>query len=697
MGECSQSAFKKLRDVHFKALRRTYLTIVKTKFPSELTEKQFVALVQDLFGTTQTISIKSELEDEIICCLLTKANIEASFLETLQELERGHSWFLLTSIEKGRNIRNHEKYKKVHQELKLFAEKIEKMTVTIREAKKIAAIDSNRIIQAKNLLSNVEPDGKYTPNLNQIKCKYNQLDQLNTNLSYLFEHFLYKSPEFSETLRQFKEFSQELPSQGLKNFQYPQEFSLYEPLALNIGQIRDSELFDITFNNKVTGIRNTSEDGALTLQNVLNILNQSLEYMEELKQALSNETGTLTVQYLVKVFQPIATFEGKKKELNFLTQHFKFSENLSKKLESVLVTVNKINELKDQIQSLLAVAKEFEIKKDKELDDLREIDRVLADLTLPYDEMLEAHKKGREITRPLLDKEGIMDLINKIIEYPELREFTLILDENQVRAMLEMLDDYGNTMVKPKEVTYLFHLINFYRELQHIEPQGLKPLVQKVRQLQDQFKTIAHEINTCGSNLGTLRQLTNKGEATKGLVRTLMKEGEVIAERQISNYSCHIKPKNSQRMISVYEAIEMRDRIQLSLQSAEIDENFGLQQKDRALYEDFIFCTDNLENFLSSLQALYSQGSNAIDRTYVFDFTNKQLERYRNQMVELKQNWQRELSDAYKTYYPLTFYHARQFALLAEYLDEFKSTKKLSKTAADALTLSIAHLPYPKN
>ena len=268
-------------------------------------------------------------------------------------------------------------------------------------------------------------------------------------------------------------------------------------------------------------------------------------------------------EIFLEINKIVTNKEMLEREFNFMQNYFKLNSIPPTLIENFLVFANKTkaSTLIDQILFFCKVCNvsftesfgnklseyKDEINKAKTSIEAKRLNDKLAQLPIPVK----------------IDSPYFM-FLTALNNKKELVEFIFDKKEEDVRSLVEFIDDVDNTFLKVTDVQDLIKVVNFFEQIKSLRAindinlmQGLLNLCQ-----QNVYKYIDVYVHNVAVNLIALKDLymstTNKEEFTKQKIQELIE----LSKFEITNGVCEIKYGNN-KTIKFEDVLELRDRVLL--------------------------------------------------------------------------------------------------------------------------------------
>ena len=672
---------KHVESVETAKIKEAYtLFIINEKIP-KISPQDISKIFSELFGkNTFPIVLKSTFSDEIVTKLIEKVDVPADFYLILPNLSENHFLVRIFNIENGTQFQQTEKYVQFSNLIKVFVEALSKLSITFEQAKFITQLSDDlfKVIQER-LFLRVAPGVDCFSSFLKAKEIYTKATDLGVKVSNLFKKYLAKASDFPKDLQvELENYERSLPQTLIKDYTEPLSFALFRDIVGDVYQLTPSYNFNKFYDELLS-----THKGPLQVSIIMKSLQGAIARINNIKKQLEGPVPP-TVSEIEKLFIEIRTNEMINEEIELLARFLDLKEATVEHLKFIVeITMEKIEFLRT-VRLFHDLANSFSFEQDATLKSLLESADALKNSDVLSDELGKKLQKAKQLAGGFFDDKTLLAFLETFLDSGELRKFVLEKNENDIKAMIEMLDDFGSSTIKTTEVAYLLDILAIFKWLKAFNPKGIIQCLGDIQSELKKFAGITEKIKICNFHLATFIQLTNKGEASRAIVRELVQNGVVRIVLQNSQYTAKIKSSVREKEIDIVDAIEMRDRLLLTLKSGEMNvftkEMPQSQNEDLERYKIFIEAVESIEAIVLAIGSLYRKGSPEVEEKYEFEFNIKLLRTKREEFEKRKQGWDVSLELAFTNFYSLTFLHGRQFIKLADALSNY-STKFNRDTA----------------
>ena len=691
-----QIFFQSIKSVNSGQLKDFFKEIILQKnTPKVMNDTDLQKFLKESFSDYPNLGNLDEYSDKILAAVINKTLLNQSILKILPEINENHVWAVLLSL-KG-NVSQSWKCKQIQfikDEVTELIEKLEKNTIVVEEAELIEKIDLEQLKVVSELMLKKISINNYLPHLTRIKFDTKELLTKIRDFANFFQDILFQAQDSENIQTEFKSFQESLPKTQLSKVIFPENIESYRNFVQEYNHTRDSKIFSSHLWTCLNSLEKKD------IESVLAGFQKVLSQLRDLKNILEDKEGTETLDCIESLFRDFNNPKIIDAELKLLSRYLHLSQETTQDISKSLHLLQNRADFIDKTSVLLKFVELYspEGLNSTWLTEIRELSEKISESKQSIAALKNCFDKMKTIE--IYNNQGLFDLLRACNKSFKLCQFTIEKTQEEINNMIELLDEYGTTFITTNEVGYLFQLLPFYTSLNHnrgphIEAflAFLQGAIRNVR-----FQNISEKIEILAAKLGYLEQLTNKGEATRGIIRTIMDGGTALVFLKKSTFFVEIKSRGSRtaKPLEIKDAIELRDRIQLKLKTSETQlttSAFHSDEREQVVYEAYIKCVDHLEKIVQSLQQLYQKGSQSILNIYTFKFEEHVLKNQQVRFEQLENEWDATLAMAYEKYYSLTHYYGQQFDKAARELEQFSKNRYF--TFKDAKILNI--LPQFEN
>lgn len=263
---------------------------------------------------------------------------------------------------------------------------------------------------------------------------------------------------------------------------------------------------------------------------------------------------------------------------------------------------------------------------------------------------------------------------NALGESDRMIEFLHRKEENDIKSIIEFINDIGDSVIKVETIKNLFPIRKFLVLLESKIEANKDPIffVKSMAALLDEMGNIVEDleqiIHECNGQIGEIAQIffqiTNRELANK-------LKGKECYKYSVYNFGFLEKiqyvveieyGKENSKQLSFVELLEIKDRSLLLIHSVST-ETGNEDRSDRELLS-LVKIIDIIEEIIELLNSLYNLGYPTIfyKNLILEEGDSKSILEFHSELQKLEESWNSSLIQAYERYYPLTFLTGRQIA-----------------------------------
>ncbi|XP_067672826.1 uncharacterized protein [Haliotis asinina] len=407
------------------------------------------------------------------------------------------------------------------------------------------------------------------------------------------------------------------------------------------------------------------------------IIVETKDITEEIRLAEISFTCTFP-KWIVHAFEVVRAYSQYSKKLQVISKVMSILQHNAAEDESFTETVHAFSALKDENFDLIS------------LYQLRHIRNVLDDIEALVTEDLQ------HVLKELSSAKGLIDFLK---DKP--------MDD--LRNLIDAVEEHSEQSIQESTVSALIAVKRFLSPMMH---SGSKKTVLQVlavlnKSVNDsQVEKLAVKVNICKTHLHGLRTLlknvANRGEMTKDVVKNTLKEGAKFAFK-LDKKGCSVKLSYKSHGVHTThtraDLNDLRSRVLLMVNTESKRKTLG-HQKDKVQmeYESFIIKVDEAICIANILDRLRHSGYPDCRGLLKGGLDSSHLEAHRKDLETTLTVWQNALSDSRRTHYWLNFFYPEQLRTIHLYLqegkDETMTRNLLFYTGCQAVSLNSARMTY---
>ncbi len=334
-----------------------------------------------------------------------------------------------------------------------------------------------------------------------------------------------------------------------------------------------------------------------------------------------------------------------------------------------------------------------------------------------FDKIFATSKSLADIRMSYLAERDIENILFELADDTELIEFLLKTPEDDIRNMVDAVDEHGDSFIRVQTIRDVLIIGSFLRNLSlkdyTSERDNNLTEAQFIMKILDAFSKVNYGgidvlLNTSNKQVLGIKhlhhELSNREEASKIKAKEIAKASNfefVFSDKDNKKtYDVFCTYGKSKKKIAFRDLCDLRDRVLLLVvneKDKEGEQNeFDRQEEElREVLKAFVKVIEISEKIMFVLIDIYNNGypvhlntSLTLENGNVKVFTD-----FLQDITQTNNTWNEDLKEAYSKYYPLTYYHGNQFWELEKI---FNDDKKEEKNLVNSPGLLLVKYAYPK-
>jgi hypothetical protein len=303
-----------------------------------------------------------------------------------------------------------------------------------------------------------------------------------------------------------------------------------------------------------------------------------------------------------------------------------------------------------------------------------------------FDKIFNSSVKLSQLRTKYLEKRDIENILYELSEDNELVAFLLHTPEDDIRNMVDAVDEHGDSFIRVQTIRDLLIIGSFVRTLCLRDFSDDIPnnpredeLVERIHGAfkKSTFSGIDVLMNSCMKQYLGIKhlhnELSNREEASKIKAKDIAKGScfDYIFNPSKKLYEVGVVYGKNDKRINFRDLSDLRDRVLLLLynqkgKEGDDDSNKIEESKDdlgKEILISFIKIVELSEKILFILNDIYHNGYPAVI-TKQLNMTDGDYSIFQNfyeQILDTNTKWNDDLKEAYTKYYPLTYFNGNQF------------------------------------
>ena len=373
-------------------------------------------------------------------------------------------------------------------------------------------------------------------------------------------------------------------------------------------------------------------------------------------------------------------------------------KNIESSTRRTLIQLFEMDELTDRVEKLqnVFIIYEFDTEENHAAKEaLREYEKIC--------NLDSKNEIFENIEKYILKLLSMLDCVNDVAcrslglvaESSELRHFLKEIEDDEVRNLIDAVEDISESFVQEVTVTALIETkrfaqsVVFIKESNKLFEEFLRCVNKHVKAQETNYSKLPEKINDCISNLHNLyslyKNVTNRGQQTKEIIQSVIKRGNIVflLDEMKSSVVFKVVYREQGQLIEKYESTlgDIRSRALLLLHSDRQGHSNNLSKDG---FGEFVKLFDTCQEYRDILETLHTAGHmkyitinekiiiNNADSIRAFKTTCRKL----NAVLEA---WTTYLKNAREKWYLMNYIQGYQIHLLYTFL-----TSPSSESSHDA-------------
>lgn len=540
-------------------------------------------------------------------------------------------------------------------ELKIFCEIIH-----------LSNIQKSTILQIKN---NVK---------NSIKEIYSTIDDLN-NLKQCIE-FLMKSDnkEYKPVLDSLNKLLNSINDTQIKDIKIPDNCLAFKEFSYFYEKFKKSSSFVCIFKQAYDDLTAKKKDDEESID--INGLLNSIEFSFKQLVNTLNDKNMLEGIYLEKYFINLKDKNEINEEIKLINEKYRVNDEDFIKL--CIFNIINCNYLANLFQNLENSLKSFQLNSNDLMENyLKFISNEKKFKMIEFNKLVEEINRNFKFIIELSQDSEIIQVMNEMGKSKKLIEFLLDKNEQDLRNLIDSLDEHGDGYIRVQNIIELCRVTQFFQSLNRngTNLEFIKSIIEILNNDKEKkYSNLSANIYTSFSILDNIRLILdtfqNREEASKLKIIELATNSEFCIQFENKSFSV-ITMFRGKKPLSLNDLYDLRDRALLmtnnQMNSAENFQNISREniEESKRLYENFTKSVELLNNIVSYLNQSYTSGY-PIEKLHKNIFLKikeknySEIENFEKEISAECHKWQNDLIDLQKKYNILNYFWGRHFILL---------------------------------
>jgi len=449
----------------------------------------------------------------------------------------------------------------------------------------------------------------------------------------------------------------------------------------------------------------------LSLQEFLACAKNTTTQIQKILDNLLNKEdySKLNLSTTMKYWKDLSDFET---ESNIVNEMVKLNETQHEKLKTILKTFCEITNYIKFSTSMLKLDSTYNFKTSNAKVYAQFLEYI-NNQDSSFDKIFVSSKNLAEIRHGYLAERDIENILFELSDDTELIEFLLKTPEDDIRNMVDAVDEHGDSFIRVQTIRDLLIIGSFLRQLslKDYTPDRNNNLTEEqfiVKILEafnkSNYSGIDVLLNTSTKQVLGIKhlhhELSNREEASKIKAKEIAKTSnfEFVFNELKRSYDIFCTYGKSKKRIQFRDLCDLRDRVLLlvinekdvgDVEQTEIEKQ---ESELREILKSFVKAIELSEKIMFVLIDIFNNGYP------VFFNTTLQLENgmvtvfndFLEEVKEINNTWNEDLKEAYSKFYPLTYYHGKQFWELEKVFNDDNKKEKDIETTPGVLLIKYA-------
>ena len=507
---------------------------------------------------------------------------------------------------------------------------------------------------------------------NKLNDTYNTIKQLRNTIKILIEYESTYNP-YSDRLRELQNFNNEINSISLSDIEKNKDIINYinntkdEAITYNI--LSKSKFFESILDYYKSKNPNDKDNNRIKAKETFSSLSNLLD---------ANTIKEVSKNILKIIFEQVNNFELFHREIEFLKSYFDKKDVNTEEIEDNLLIIAYREKIITLFNSMLFLIGDYKIK---QTDYSKQLEEILTLLNAENIDNVLIKNKCDAIGYNCRDKSKHYDIICKIYKKNNFLPFVRNKKEEEIRNLIEFIDEIDGAFISPADVQDLVKVIVFFNDIQNQSINKVdKDFINLIKTLSNdntKYNNIEVYIENVNNNLSELSDLylktVNKNEFSKQKIISLYTSSFFIITLHEGKIICDISYGN--KKISLEDCLELKDRILLKKNEKNSEEAVEFLNKSL----EFSKILTQIENITVYLENLSLKGYPKNKKFEIHIENNivnvKDYPSLSQVNKELKEKYEK-LTDLQISYYEanqmMTFLNGRQFFYMNQFIQNSK-------------------------
>jgi len=521
---------------------------------------------------------------------------------------------------------------------------------------------------------------RYKPILEALHEKINSLNQIPIKEIKNILKNQHDLNDFAITYEKFKKSSSFL-------FIFKQA---YNDMSIKEDEINQEKKNPVNEENKdIDENEENSNLKMIDMKRLLNIVDMSfIQLIENL-----DKKTTLKLDYLEKYFNNLTKIDEINSEIELINEKRKLNDTEFVRTSIVnLIDFKRLNNLFENLENSL---KSFKMGSDDLIKNYLKLAANKKSKVVEYNDIVEKLKKTYGFFVELPADSEVIHTINEMGKSHKLIEFLLGKSEQELRNLIDSLDEHGDGYIRVQNIIELCKVTQFFQSLKLSNINDFIKSIENVlkEDKEKKFSNISAMIHASFSILDSIRLIIdtfqNREEASKIKIIEIATNSEFNLKFSNDAFSLTTLFRGK-KVLSLNDLFDLRDRALLmthnQMNSAENFQNIGKEniKELKCLYDNFIKSVELLNSIVNYMNQSYINGY-PIDEFYPIislKIKNKNF----NEILEFERTvsdecskWQKDLVELQKKYNILNYFWGRHFILLVKHLSTKSDMPRLKE------------------
>ena len=354
-----------------------------------------------------------------------------------------------------------------------------------------------------------------------------------------------------------------LDKMKVKDFDFSEELKKHEVIFTTFAEYSESLCYKNYYSGIISQLNKKPEEISIEEYNIA--IMEALDKCLELKDNLP-KFAQWTLGEIQSVFKGI---DDPTKEIETL-KHLKLilDENVAKGLQELLEKFYEREKKRELCECLRELFKIFEVQKGELSSHIDDFLNMLAERDNVIAENFSALSNKMRVINDCLKNQVLCTMIEEIAGAEELIQFVKSTHEEDIKTMLDGLDEHGESLLRAQSIVELNIVKQYMSKIdKSSEVKLLESMMDLITKQSKIFNGIEKFIASCKNEIRAIKnlygQLTSREEANKTKIMEIVKKSLIsirpLSDQSSDEYNITFHYKDN-KILTLTEAADLRDR-----------------------------------------------------------------------------------------------------------------------------------------